>query len=578
MPQPIKIKCSSGTMVYYKFILKYLLLIGGVETNPGPKCGVPPLGDYKQIGAHNSRVNDNHQQTPRSPQQSHHIHKQTQLLQQILQSLQDVQIKQGAQQTLIQTLSQAQQEMQQSQQEHFQKLSKIQKEMLRLQKFHFHEFTRTRQEINQLQQHNFQEFGQIKLEITRLEQHHFQQLLQAQQEMYQLYQQHFQQLAQTQQERNQLQQHHFQELAHAQQEIKQLQQFQKSYLLNLSLDISKISMSQKIHHQHSQYQFERTTHKQKEIIQHLQRQQQTSRESTRIQDTMQQTQLLYLQTFSHTQQCVEQSQQQNVKYLLDINKLQLSPGQTCTQQQKESSQRIKWKDCENQTLLEEITEHEVCKMEPKGMLQTSRFSRTARPMKQEKRRRSRAKKNKNISGLHTAVARYTGKDNDTIWSEIVQLLEVKVDPDSEINKQLLDIKSEACPLYRASERGHLELLELLLEHGLGVDKVVFEDGSTLLHAAARYNHAPVVKLLVEHGATIKKTDQDGWTALHWSIYWGHLPVSRLLVEAGLDPFTYPPPDMVTQLRERARCPAKPLWFEVTSLDLIRRERQIWRPD
>nr|CAD7574343.1 unnamed protein product [Timema californicum] len=535
MPQSIKIKCSSGRLVYYKFILKYLLLIGGVETNPGPKCGVPPLGYHKQIEPHNSRVDGNRQQTPGSPQRSHHTHKQTQLLQQILQSLQDVQIKQEAQQTFIQTLSQTQQEMQQSQQENFQKISEMQKEMLRLQKCHFDDFAKTKQEMNQLQRHNFQEFGQIKLEITRLEQHHFQQLSQAQQEMYQLYQQHFQQLTQTQIERNQMQQHHFQELACAQQEIKQLQKFQKSYLLNLSLDISKIATSQKIHHEHSQYHCERTIHKQTEIIQHLQRQQQTSQEPRRIQDTMQQTQLLYLQTSSHAQQCVERPQQQHLKHLLDIDKLQLSPGQTCNQQRKESSQSIKWKDCENQTLFEEITETEVFKMEPKSMLQTSRFGRTARTMEQEKRRGSRAKKNKNISGLHAAVARYTDKNNDTVWSEIVQLLEVKVDSDSETYKQLLDIKSEASPLYRASERGHLELMELLLEHGLDVDKVVFGDDSTLLHAAARYNHVSLVKLLVDHGATINKTDQDGWTALNWSIYWGHLPVSQLLVEAGLDP-------------------------------------------
>nr|CAD7406296.1 unnamed protein product [Timema cristinae] len=538
MLQSIKIKCSSsGTLVYYKFILKYLLLIGGVETNPGPKCGVPPLGYYKQIEPHNSRVNGNRQQTPGSPQRSHHTHKQTQLLQQILQSLQDVQRKQEVQQTFIQTLSQTQQEMQQSQQEHFQKQSQIQKEMLRLQKYHFNEFAKIKQEMNQLQRHNFQEFGQIKLEITRLEQHHFQQLSQAQQEMYQLNQQHFQQLAQTQKERNQLQQHHFQELARAQQEIKQLHKIQNSYLLNLSVDTSQIATLQRIHHKYSRYQLERTTHNQTEIIQHLQRQQQTSRESRQIQDTMQRTQLLYLQTFSHTQQCVEQPQQQNLKHLLDINKLQLSPGQTCTQnmaciqQQKESLQSIKWKDCENQTLFEEITEKE----EPKSMLQTSRFGKTARTMEQEKRIRSRAKKNKNISGLHTVIARYTDKDNDTVWNEIVQLLEVKVDSDSETYKQLLDIKSEASPLYRASERGHLELMELLLEHGLDVDKVVFGDDSTLLHAAARYNHVSLVKLLVDHGATVNKTDQDGWTALQWSIYWGHLPVSQLLVEAGLDP-------------------------------------------
>nr|CAD7262231.1 unnamed protein product [Timema shepardi] len=130
------------------------------------------------------------------------------------------------------------------------------------------------------------------------------------------------------------------------------------------------------------------------------------------------------------------------------------------------------------------------------------------------------------------VAQYRGYEID-IWRKIVGLLERSLDPSCVVYQQLDDIKN-CYPLPNVSGRGHLELLELLLDHGLDVNKVVDSVNHTLLHLAVFRGHVPVVRLLLQRGANINKTDSWGDTPLHDSSSNGHLTVCQLLVEAGCD--------------------------------------------
>ena len=89
------------------------------------------------------------------------------------------------------------------------------------------------------------------------------------------------------------------------------------------------------------------------------------------------------------------------------------------------------------------------------------------------------------------------------------------------------------PMYLAAERGHLEVVRLLLE--ARADKnAARQDGTTALMAAAVNGHLEVVRLLLEAGADKNAASQDGTTALMAATARGHLEVVRLLLEAGDD--------------------------------------------
>ncbi|KAJ7506487.1 hypothetical protein B0H11DRAFT_285786 [Mycena galericulata] len=68
-------------------------------------------------------------------------------------------------------------------------------------------------------------------------------------------------------------------------------------------------------------------------------------------------------------------------------------------------------------------------------------------------------------------------------------------------------------LYLASERGHLNVVQLLIEHNASVDQAT-KDSRTALHLASDRGHLNVVQLLIEHNASVDRATKEGWTALH----------------------------------------------------------------
>lgn len=65
---------------------------------------------------------------------------------------------------------------------------------------------------------------------------------------------------------------------------------------------------------------------------------------------------------------------------------------------------------------------------------------------------------------------------------------------------------------------------------------VDESGMTMLMWACDRGHLDVIKYLIEHGADVNKRDHDGQTCLHYAVSCEHLPVVRYLLSlAGLDP-------------------------------------------
>ena len=90
-------------------------------------------------------------------------------------------------------------------------------------------------------------------------------------------------------------------------------------------------------------------------------------------------------------------------------------------------------------------------------------------------------------------------------------------------------------LWIAAEKGHVEVVKLLLTEGNAeVDKAA-NDGVTPLYAAAMQGKTEVVKLLLTEGnAEVDKTNNTGATPLYVAAEQGMTEVVKLLLRGGAD--------------------------------------------
>ena len=87
------------------------------------------------------------------------------------------------------------------------------------------------------------------------------------------------------------------------------------------------------------------------------------------------------------------------------------------------------------------------------------------------------------------------------------------------------------PLILASAGGHEEVSRFLIERQADVNSV--SNGSwTSLHLASRNGHAGVVQLLLDYGADVNVQKADLWAPLHLASAEGYLKVAKLLIERG----------------------------------------------
>ena len=83
----------------------------------------------------------------------------------------------------------------------------------------------------------------------------------------------------------------------------------------------------------------------------------------------------------------------------------------------------------------------------------------------------------------------------------------------------------------ASLDGHLELAKLLITRGADVNK----PGWAPLHYAATRGHLAVMNLLLENHAYIDASSPNGTTPLMMAAFYGTPSAVKLLLEAGADP-------------------------------------------
>lgn len=87
-------------------------------------------------------------------------------------------------------------------------------------------------------------------------------------------------------------------------------------------------------------------------------------------------------------------------------------------------------------------------------------------------------------------------------------------------------------LMKASSRGHIKIVELLLKHGANLDLNIY--GDTALMQASIEGHFSIVELLLEYGANPNLRDKSETTALWCASWCGHDEIVKLLLEHRVD--------------------------------------------
>ena len=88
-------------------------------------------------------------------------------------------------------------------------------------------------------------------------------------------------------------------------------------------------------------------------------------------------------------------------------------------------------------------------------------------------------------------------------------------------------------LHRAVLRGHMDIVDLLINNGANVN-LKSESGDTALHYAAKKNHIDIVEMLLKNGADINITGYRGLVPLHFAVTFDSVQLSEKLIIHGAD--------------------------------------------
>ncbi|KAJ7589303.1 Pfs, NACHT and ankyrin domain protein [Mycena floridula] len=118
------------------------------------------------------------------------------------------------------------------------------------------------------------------------------------------------------------------------------------------------------------------------------------------------------------------------------------------------------------------------------------------------------------------------------WLGLGHILELLLSQDV---THVMDIDRRGCtPLICAAEKGHIDIVKLLLEKNAD-SNICDKDQHTPLSYAAPWGHIDIVKLLLEKNADPNICDKDQRTPLSYAAEKGHIDIVKLLLEKNADP-------------------------------------------
>lgn len=128
------------------------------------------------------------------------------------------------------------------------------------------------------------------------------------------------------------------------------------------------------------------------------------------------------------------------------------------------------------------------------------------------------------NGWHTPVSIASERGH-------LKLVQYLVEHGADVNQQ--SGYDDATPLDKASYFGFFEIVRYLVEHGADINARNKDGKTPLMHACERYR-SDIVKYLVQHGANVNSKDKYGSSVLHMVAQIGPLETVQLLVDHGAD--------------------------------------------
>lgn len=93
-------------------------------------------------------------------------------------------------------------------------------------------------------------------------------------------------------------------------------------------------------------------------------------------------------------------------------------------------------------------------------------------------------------------------------------------------------KTGITPLFQACRENHITIVELLLENGAGVNSPFPNSRENPLTLCAEKGHHELVELLLSKGALLDCQTKKGCTPMFLSCKEGHLEISKVLLKKG----------------------------------------------
>ena len=113
-----------------------------------------------------------------------------------------------------------------------------------------------------------------------------------------------------------------------------------------------------------------------------------------------------------------------------------------------------------------------------------------------------------------------------------RILEDAEKQNAEINIDRLAPANGQSALHLAASRGHVHMVQTLIDQCKATVDILDKEGETPLLKAAFQGHETVVQCLLQRKTNVQHRDKDGWSALHNACARGHLRVVRMLVDVG----------------------------------------------